>query len=676
MGIGPKANMLFALYIVAAVAASCVCPCFAEETDDYIHYHLGVKYKSENKYDQALDEFRKLLTAYPDNYNAYMQVAEIRKLQNQPRLVIFNLKKALSYNPGWGKAEKMLAEAYEQDKQYQNSIIEYQHYQQSCDPAELDSIQTRINKLVRKVKGEPEPAVEEPAAAAPAPKDTVSKDTTLKTAQKEKAAPQPKKSAQATKASSPSKEMPKTPTLANSSAEECFQQAVALYNQGKYNEALPFLKKAVTLDRGYSAAYYYGGLVRYKLGQTDLAKVNFTKAFSYPEGAGPAHFYLGKILGTEKNYKEGIANLNEYLETASEGDMKREAVTLLEHYKAVVGDKTPLPAGAKEPGEDEKPVEKPQSQLEAVAAESVSVTVEMRIDSLLTMAVADTLTDAGHAMLAGVKEFMAAHYDNAIKEFKKVSVSYPAVKVAAPCLYDIGICYMKLRIFTNAENQFSQLLERFPMHTLAPQSMFFKAYCYFERRETSQAEKLFREFIQKHRSHPWASKAFEKLGDIYSDLHEPGKAIDAYLQASANAVKPADKQYALFKLAGSYNDASNVSRSLETYKKIIDNGEKTNTVIRVPDAYYRIADKKYQQKEFPQALELYQKVTRKYPTYQETPWGLFQIGNIYKNTKEYQKSIDAYKNLEKTYPDDYWSKQAKWKMEDAVWENEYNGVLE
>ena len=321
-----KAGSWTCYLVIFALALALTSPCAAEETDDYIHYHLGVKYKSENKYDQAIDEFRKLLTAYPDNYNAYLQVAEIRMAQNQPRLVIYNLKKALAYNPGWGKAQKLLAEAYEQDRQYQNAIIEYQHYQQACDPAELDSIQNQINRLVRKVKGEPEAAsaperaaqpvadtaaVKKAAGAAPAMKEVAVKKTPALVRQGE------------------GQKKPVAAAPVPQTAEEFFQQAVALCNQGKYSEALPILKKAVVLDRGYSAAFYYAGLARYKLGQSDLAKIDFEKGFSYPEGAGPAHFYLGKIYGTEKNYREAIGQLNEFLATAADGDQKKEAIALL-----------------------------------------------------------------------------------------------------------------------------------------------------------------------------------------------------------------------------------------------------------------------------------------------------------------------------------------------------------
>jgi len=658
---------------LSALLLATVIPCAAEESDDYIHYHLGIKYKSENKYDQAIDEFRKLLTSYPDNYNAYMQLAEIRKAQNQPRLVIFNLKKALSYNPGWGKAQKLLAEAYEQDRQYQNAIIEYQHYQQACDPAELDVVQEQINRLVRKVKGEPEAAsVESPA---PAGRDTAA-------AAKAAGIPAKKEAAAAKRAAAPAKEKEPSTVARHAQAEvapqpktseENFQQAVALYNKGNYNEALPFLRKAVMLDRGYAAAFYYAGLIRYKLGQTDLAKTNFSKAFSYPEGAGPAHFYLGKIYGTEKNYKGAIGELNEFLGTAPEGDQKKEAIALLSHYKELTGDKSPLPLAARAGADTSKAKRVPQ--FEPVGAETSMVTIEMRIDSLLSLAVVDTLTDAGQALLSGVREFREGRYDDAIREFKKVSVSFPANKVAAQCIYDIGVCYMKLRLFPNAENQFDQVLERYPSHALAAQSMFFKAYSYLERGEPSRSEKLFRDFIQKYRGHAWICKAYEKLGDIYADLRETSKAIDAYQNAAAHASLPADRLYALFKLGSAYMDAGNAPHAIETYKKVIDFGEKSQAFFRVPDSYYRIADQKYHQKDFNGALDSYQKVTRKYPTYQETPWGLFQIGNIYKNTKDYQKAIDTYRTLVKSYPEDYWSKQAKWKMEDAVWENEYKGVL-
>jgi tetratricopeptide (TPR) repeat protein len=666
--------------LVLSVMLAGARPACAEESSDYIHYHLGIKYKNENRYDQALDEFRKLLTAYPDNYNAYMQIAEIRKSQGQPRLVIYNLKKALSYNPGWAKAQKMLADAYEQDRQFQNAIVEFQQYQQICDPSEQDSVQAKINSLLRKVKGEPEPPVQ--AASAPAAlKDTAASKKTASPGQQAK---RPAEKPESKKAAAPVQEaakapVPKKPASAATgigNAQSHLGQAVALYNEGKLNEALVHLKKAVMLQRNYGEAYYYGGLIRYKTGQNDMAKINFTKALAFQQDNALPHFYLGKIHGEEKNYKEAIVQLNDFLKGAGGSELKAEAVVLLKQYKAAIGDTSPAPAPVAGTAATAGGAESAAAaQEEAFAPETSLSTLEMRIDSLLTLAVVDTLSDAGQAMLSAVKEFKASRFDESIKSFKKVMVSFPAAIIGPLCTYDIGVCYMKLRLFSSAENQFDQVLDRYPSHALEPKSRFFKAYSYLERGESGRAEKLLLEFLRKHRTHAWAGKAFEKLGDIYVDLRQQSKAIDAYQQASAQAQTAPDRLYALYKLGNAYFEANNAARGIETLKKVIEMGEKNASYIRVPDSYYRIADHQYQQKEYKASLEYYQKATRRYPSYQETPWGLFQIGNIFKNQKNFQKAIDTYKSLAKSYPDDYWAKQAKWKIEDAVWENEYHGVL-
>lgn len=640
-------------------------PCTAQETDDYIHYQLGLKYKNENKFEQALDEFRKLLSAYPDNYNAYMQIADIRRIEGQSRLELYNLKRALAFNPGWGKAEKMLAEAYEQDRQFQNAIIEYQHYQQACDPSELDSVQAKINRLVAKVKGQPEAL--DRAAAVPASPDTSSSKKQSAAAPRAAGAGGEKvRVGQAQQAS-----VKKKPAREAPSAQSHFDLAVVLYNEGKTDESLGELKKAVALKRDYPAAYYYAGLLRFKKGENDLAKINFAKAFGYPEGEGPAHFYLGKIYGGERNFKEAISMLLQFLQEPGDPDQRKEAVVLLKQYKAIVGDPTPLPAGLGQPDT----VKRQEPALEPVAPDTTVTTIEMRIDSLLTLAIVDTISDPGQAMLAGVREFRGGRFESAAKEFKKVMVTFPARVVGAQCLYDVGVCYMKLRLFSNAENQFDQVMDRFPAHVLAPQSLFFKAYSFLERGDLTRAERMLRDFIRKNRTHPWAGRAWERLGDLYEELHETDKALDSYNQAVSQAHVQADRVYALYKLGSAYFEAGNGPRAEESFRKLIEAGEKSGSFLRVPDSYFRIADYEYQRRNFKIAFEFYQKATRKYPTYQETPWGLFQVGNIYKNLKDYQKAIETYKTLAKTYPDDYWAKQAKWKMEDAVWENEYRSVL-
>ncbi|MFW5775278.1 MAG: tetratricopeptide repeat protein [Chitinivibrionales bacterium] len=633
----------------------------SENTHDYVHYRLGVKYKNENKQQQAIEAFRKVLAAYPDNYNAYMHVAEIRMNQGRHRLAIYNLKKALTYNPGWGKAYKMLALAYERDRQYQNAVKELQHYLQSSDPEERDSIQTQIDRLIGIVSGKPAPKQNSVPAQAESNTPSFSPSTSQK---QHKSDPQPS---------------PRPGLKSNSVAQEEFHKGVAAYQKAVekrderlFSASLRHLRKAIAAQPGHPGAYYYAGLIRRRQGRNKMAKVNFQNALSYPELGHNAHFYLGKIYGEEKAYSSAVKHLVRYIQKTDYQPGKREAEKLLQQYRKALSpaEKKKITVDINELAQDEL-----QREISTIPQQAPIAPVQVRIDSLLSMSIVDTLTDPGQAMLAGVRAFQQDNYDKAIEEFRKVLIDYPRGDVAARSLYDIGICYMKLNNYIAAENQFQQVIERYPTYDIAAQSTFLKALSYFERKELSQAEQLFRKFIQTQRNHQWVGKAYEKLGDTYREQDQHRKSVDAYDYAAQKAISAADKVYALYKQGVAYLKIGNGKRAVGALSAAIDQGEKADLFERVPDSYYKIADYYYENEQHDEALKNYTLVTRKFPQFQDTPWGVFQIANIYKNTGEYERAIKMYKLLLEKYPDDYWARQAQWKMEDAIWENEYRSVL-
>jgi tetratricopeptide (TPR) repeat protein len=620
----------FSMVFAAALAAfALAAPANSQEdTGEYIHYRLAQQYRSEKKYDQAIGEFRKVLAAYPDHYNSYMNLAEIRAEQGNHKLVIYNLQKALSYNPGWGKAQKMLAGAYAADGQSEKAVAEFQAYQNTCDPIERDSLQTVIDGLIRRMRGVP---------PAEKPRQAVSKDTAAHEAQQ-----------------------PPSAAL-NSQAEEAMKKVVSLYEEKKYDEMLAAVKDVLAIQSNHPGAYYYAGLVRRKNSQLKMAKINFHKAVTHPRFGGAAHFYLGVIYGEEGVKEDAVKHLKAALASKSGSFDRKEAQRLLEKYGADV----------KKSGESQEQsvVSENSAQLDKYAP------IEIRVDSMLSMMTVDTLTDAGQKLLIGIRHFKEGRFDEAVLEFRKVLADNPNGSVAAHCLYNTGICYYRLRLFNDAQNQFQLFLDRFPNHKFVPHAFFFKACCFQERGDYAVSERLFRQFIQNYRSHEWAGKAYERLGDSYADLEQHKKAVDAYTQALANASNSALDQVALnYKLGNASILVGNSGRALTFFAAAVEIGEKNNIYIRVPDSYYKIADLKFQQKEFTAALDGYKLVTRKYPAFQETPWGLFQIANIQRNMKQYKEAVDTYRELMRLYPDDYWAKQAQWKLDDTIWEHEYRSA--
>jgi len=660
---------IFYLILVLAAATFAAEP---QNTGDYIHYRLGVKYKNEKKYDRAIDEFRKVLSAYPDNYNAYFHMAQIREEQQKERLVIYNLKKALSYNPGWSRAQKMLASAYEKDGQYQKAILELQQYQQVSDPAERDSIQRQIDRLIERVNVGSRKAGERTKdggdiAAAEASVSTAS--IAVDDKGKEGAKAGAKTGAKTEKRSVTDGAKPSgSGSDQAASVVEQFSRAVDLYNNEKFDEALQGMRQVIARQPGHAGAYYYAGLIRYRNKQYSHATINLAKGIAYPALGNNAHFYLGKIYGEEKKYAKAIDHLFKYIAATSYEPGKKEAQELIDSYRRLGGsavlDAVAPTFSTGTPGAADTAT--PREQY---------LTLEVRIDSLLAMMTVDTLTDAGRKLLAGIRAFTAGRYDDAIIEFRKVLAENPSGTVAAHCLYNTGICYLKLRLFKEAENQFQQVLDRYSGQEVASRSLFFKGVANLERSESTAAEKIFRRFIREHGDHEWTGNCWEKLGDAYVDLEQHKKAVDAYSQAVASSSRPYDKVAVLFKQGKAFLEIGNGTRAIECFERAIDVGEKGGVFIRVPDSYYRIADELYKSKDYKRALEYYTEVTRKYPAFQETPWGLFQIGGIYKNLKRHKEAIDCFKDLIRRFPDDYWARQAQWKMEDAVWEHEYRAVL-
>ncbi|MDG5814817.1 tetratricopeptide repeat protein [Chitinispirillales bacterium ANBcel5] len=618
----------------------------ADESIDYIHYRLGVRYKNEKKYDLATEEFRKVLAAYPDNYNAYMHLAEIHSLQNNPRLVIYYLQEALTYNPGWGKAHKMLAQAYEQDGQIQRAINELQQYMQSADPAERDSIQLTIDSFITRVGGV-EQATEIDQNVLEEPSDNIKRDTTDE---------------QVDRDSADSEQQDEDDT--DPEVDRLFSKAVDYYNHNKYDSAIAAIRACLKVKPGHPGAYYYAGLIRRKKGQNRMARINFQRGLNHPNLGINGHFYLGKIFGEKKNYNEAVKHLRAYIENARNEKHITKARTLLDQYSPLVSETTRKNDQTKETSVGYDVIEKRHY-----------APIEIRIDSLLSMMTVDTLTDVGQKLLNGIRGFKSDRFDRAVNEFRKVLVENPQGSLAAHSIYNIGICFYKMRLYKDAQNQFEQFLDRFPNNRFAPNSMFLKTMCYQQRSDFETAERLWRHFIREYRQHEWVPLAWERLGDTYVHLADLRKAIEAYNQALNLSKSVSDKVYTYYKRGNVFRLLENSRRAADSYKSAIKLGEDNNVYLRVPDSYYKLADLKFKQRNFQKALPLYQRVTRKYPSFHETPWGLFQIANIHRNLMEFQNAVDVYKKLIEHHSQDYWARQAEWKLEDTIWEHEYRSVL-
>jgi len=458
------------------------------------------------------------------------------------------------------------------------------------------------------------------------------------------------------------------PAAARDALDKGIRSYRAIVQAGKsdFSPAVEHFRRALDLHPGYPAAFYYAGMIRRKVGDNKAAKYNFERAVNDPEQGYNAHFYLAKIYGEERDYASSIHHYEKYRSKTNYEPGRREAESMIAQYQKLV-----------------QKIAADTVDLEVVHREEIAAEMrkfpqrleiselQIRIAPLLSMVIADTATVEGQAMLKAVKEFKAKRYDNAIAEFRSVLEKYPRGKVAGLALFDLGVCYMKLHDWNAAIDKFNQYRERFPQGNNGANAMFLQAVAYFELKKYPVSRQLFQRYIQENRSGGLVGKAYEKLGDIYRDEDQLRSADESYDLAARNSANTEDRVIAQFKRGEVFVALKNWTMAVKQYEAVIVDGEKNKVFVRVPDSYYRIADYYYKQKKWAEAREKYQRVTRLYPSYQDTPWGLFQVGNIYKTLKQYKNAISSYDVVITKYPEDYWATQAEWKKKDAAWQMQY-----
>lgn len=620
-------------------------------SQDYIHYTLGKKYAQAGDYEMAANEFRKVISVYPDHYNAYYDLAVIQKRQGNLSLAEYNFKNALKYNPGWKKPYLALADIYEQRGDLENGVKMLQKARRNSSEAEKLKISNRIDKLVGRQRAEKVDSTKQ---------STVKKSGTKKGSGK-------KSGKKVTKG--PRKNVP-----ISKFAKEELDKAVRLYKDGvrkgddkKLNQAMVHIRKALKFSPGYPAAYYYAGVIRRKFGQNEMARINFENAIYDAELGYNAHFYLGKIYGEQKKWEKGIEHLRIYREATTYAPGKREALAMIENYQRQLdADRARKKVDVKDVADVTLSTEMNDLPKSRKLSE-----IEIRLDNLLSMVIVDTLTQEGQDMLAGVRHFNNNEFDKSVEAFYTVLEKYSRGSVAGYSIYNIGICRMKLHDWKGAAKMFRQYIDRFPEGKQAKNAQFLEALAFFEMKNIPRAKKLLGKYIQENRGGDFTGKAYEKLGDLYLSQDDLNSAIDAYSNAEKLSINMQDKMYALYKLGTTFMTLKNEVQGIEQFEALIKIGDTHKLKIRVPDSYYQIADHLYKASNLSKSKGTYEIAIRKFPEYKDTPWGVFQLGNINKKSGNYKEAIAQYDKVMVDFPDDYWAEQAKWKKKDAIWEYQY-----
>ena len=591
---------------------------FAQTGNEFAYYRLGVKYKKEKKKDKAIEAFRKVLAVYPDNYNSYYQIAEIRIEQGKLGLAAYELKKALEYKPNWPKAQRMLAKCYEDNKNHEKALIEWRKFTQtsrdSSQNAEAEKHIKRLLAIIKKQNGEKEL----PETVAPET-NKVTKDKNKKTAE-----------------------------------DPDYKKGLGFYKKKKYKKAITYFRKTIKRHPGHSGAFYYAGIIRYEQKKYDMAAFNFSKALDFDELGFNSHFYLGLIYENQHKIRQAIKHFRAYIKLTKSIAGKKEAQR---HINRLSGKKTSV-------AKTRVPTPLPSKPF------------VYRIDELLAFLIEDTTIGDGRIMMDAINLFRKGKYDAAMKKFKTVVLHNPKGVLADDAIYNVGICYMKLKLYKNAQNQFEQVITAYPKSRLVPKAEYLKGVAELEKDEFSNAEKIFRKWIRHYPKNKLLGYAYARLGNalVKQDMIKDG--IDAYRAGLPFFKSNKSKIPVLFAIGENYENIDNPSKAASYFEETIKTGKPLGLSRYVHDSYLKLGDYYYKRKNYNKARHYYDVMMGTYPNSTGLAWAKFQTGNIYRHNNVLDSAIYAYKELIQEYPDNYWARQAKWKLDDTIWQNEYKEILQ
>lgn len=635
----------------------------AEAPVDTIHFSIGMKYFGEKQYDKAVEEFRKMLTIYPDHAPSYRQIALAWRAQGKHALAVYNLKKASKYAPGNAQVLRDLAEAYFSNGETEPAMNALrQAITAETDPSRKAKDEERVRAMLGEYKKAEAKADSTPVPAA-AKVDTAAKDGAAQ------AVAQTGKGAESGKAGEAPEEAPGAPEAASGgkhadlSADPLMKPVLDAYNAGNYTAGLNACRDLLKKKPGHAGAYYYAGVMRYAAKDMDKALFNFNKAFSYPEKGFNAHYYLGLIHERQGRAPEAIKEYEQYINLTSYEAGKAEAKARLSRLL-----KQPVSAGP------ETTVSGGMLPQAGQAAPDGKVSAfRFNVSGNFSFIIEDTLSEPGRKMLKSLDLFLDEKYDASLKGLKELYREHPRHLLADNALYNIGLVYSRMRLFGEAQEYLGKAVRDYPGGDVARPAEALYGEVFAQKGARDSAVAAFERYLKRYPKDLFYPFINGRLGDLAFDQNDGKEALKYYLKALGQETDP-EKKISLYFKTGECYWRQGSDRGIDYFLQAVsaDSSIRSGPVM---ESCFRLGDYYFRLKNLESALKYYKMAVARFPKSANTAWAQYQIGNIYKAGRQYEDAIRAYQGLMDTHPDDYWAQQAKWKKEDAVWENEYREIL-
>ena len=257
----------------------------------------------------------------------------------------------------------------------------------------------------------------------------------------------------------------------------------------------------------------------------------------------------------------------------------------------------------------------------------------------------------------GVAQSNLRRYQTAINTFSELLQTYQTSNWRDDAQYQIGWSFYKLERYNDAIMAFQEQLRSFPASQLEPKAIFGIANAYFKLGKYASAITEYQRVIENfpnlklQMGRPGAEKTFDLrpeaqyyVAESYINLKNYQKAIQGYQEVIEHYPKSMWADDAQYGIATAYEDQGKSQKALQAYNHLIKDYPDS---LLAPDVQIHIGRFYFIEKNYSRAISEFQKVIDQYGRSESSSLARYHIGKSYLEIGSFKQAISAFEKVSK-----------------------------
>jgi TolA-binding protein len=260
-------------------------------------------------------------------------------------------------------------------------------------------------------------------------------------------------------------------------------------------------------------------------------------------------------------------------------------------------------------------------------------------------------------------------YNQAITAFRNYVDNYPNSEHRTEAMEYLTKMYLSTRNYAEALSSIEQIENKSPELMVAYHRIVYaRGIELFNEGKYSEAIALFNKSIKINQTKKYTAESVFWKAEAYYRLGEYPKSIASYREfiTSPGAFSMGIYQEANYNIGYAYFKQKNYAEANKSFRLFVMN-EKDSKSVYVNDAYNRIGDCFFINREFDRAIENYNlaiEIGEK-----DIDYALFKRAESYSTQREYEKKIQSLQQLLKDYPKSYYAGNAEFVLANTYFRN-------